>query len=181
VILWRCFAWDGEAASGEAGAPDWFPRPFQGSGRHDNPDAYGCLYATDRAASSVVEQLAGFRGNRLQPSFLIRRRLPLALAELDLSDDAEVVDLDDPAELVRRGLRPSQVATRRRDVTQPQALAAYERGADALSWWSTYEALWTNVTIFDRAAPALSVVDVRRLATDDPAVAEAVEFLGMTG
>jgi hypothetical protein len=179
VILWRCFAWDGEAASGEPGSPDWFPRPFQGGGRHDNPDVYGCLYVTDREASGIVEQLAPFRGNRMLPSFLVRRGLPLALARLELDDAATVVDLDDPSELARRLLRPSQVATRQRDRTQPQALAAYAEGADALSWWSTHESLWTNVTVFDRAAPSLRVGDVRVLGPGDAALAEAAEFLGM--
>src|SRR6478752_1678 len=42
--------------------PLWFPQPYQGEGRHDNPDEYGCLYLADRAVSCVVEQLAAFRG-----------------------------------------------------------------------------------------------------------------------
>jgi hypothetical protein len=179
VILWRCFAWNGEAASGEPGAPDWFPRAFQGSGRHDNPDVYGCLYVTDREASGIVEQLAPFRGNRMLPSFLVRRGLPLALAQLELDDAATVIDLDDPSLLARRRLRPSHVATRRREVTQPQGLAAYAEGADALSWWSTHESLWTNVTVFDRAAPSLRIADVRPLRFGDAALTEAAEFLGM--
>jgi hypothetical protein len=112
-------------------------------------------------------------------SFLVRRGLPLAVAELELPDRAAVVDLDDPGELVRRGLRPSLVATRRREVTQPQALAAYRDGADALRWCSTPAALWTNVTLFDRAAPALRVGDVRALALDDAALAEATKFPGL--
>jgi hypothetical protein len=179
VILWRCFDWDSSAPYGELGAPDWFPRAYQGAGRHDNPEVYGCLYVTDREASGIVEQLADFRGNRMRPSFLVRRGLPLALAQLELDDAATVVDLDDPSELARRRLRPSHVATRRREVTQPQGLAAYAEGADALTWWSTYESLWTNVTVFDRAAASLRVVDVRSLAPDDPALVEASEFLGM--
>jgi hypothetical protein len=177
VILWRCFAWDRSAAPGELGAADCFPRAFQGAGRHDNPDVYACIYAADREASGLVEQLAQFRGTRMHPSLLVRRGLPLALAQLELADAAVVVDLDDPRELVRRRLRPSQVATRRRHVTQPQALAAYDDGADALRWWSTYESLWTNVTVFDRAS--LSVLHVRAIELDDAALADAVELLGL--
>ena len=94
---------------------------------------------------------------------------------MELDDDAPLVDLDDPAVLRRERLRPSKVATRERDVTQPQALALYERHPDAagLRWWSTYEAQWANVTIFDRAAPRLRVADLRALTLDDPAVVEA--------
>jgi hypothetical protein len=179
VILWRCFAWDRGAAAGQPGSPTWLARAYQGGGRHDNPESYGCLYLGDRVVSGIVEQLAPFRGNRFLASFLVRRGLPLAVAELELPEGAAVVDLDDPGELVHRGLRPSLVATRRREVTQPQALAAYREGADALRWWSTHEALWTNVTLFDRAAPALRVGDVRALAPDDAALSEATEFLGI--
>src|SRR5262249_52807272 len=96
VILYRCFAWDARARDSEADGPLWFPRIYQGEGRHDNPDLYGCLYLSDHALSSLVEQLARFRGQRLLPSLLRRRGLPLALAELELDDRATLVDLDDP-------------------------------------------------------------------------------------
>jgi hypothetical protein len=130
--------------------------------------------------SGVVEQLARFRGQRLVPGMLQRRRLPLAIAELELNDRETLIDLDDPSELVRRGLRPSEVATRRREITQPQALELHRNGKEAgLRWWSTYEALWGNVTVFDRAARRLSVLDVRALSVDDPSVAEAAELLGV--
>jgi hypothetical protein len=42
-----------------------------------------------------------------------------------------------------------------------------------------YEALWANVTIFDRAARRLALGAVRRLVLDDPAVEEAAAFLGL--
>jgi hypothetical protein len=34
----------------------------QGAGRHDNPELYGCLYASEESVSAVAEQLAPFRG-----------------------------------------------------------------------------------------------------------------------
>jgi hypothetical protein len=178
VILYRCFAWDDAARESEQDGPLWFPRLFQGEGRHDNPDIYGCLYLADRAVSCVVEQLARFRSQRLTPSLLRRRGLPLALAELELTDNAQILDLDDPSVLGREKLRPSAVATRQRDITQPQARRLHERHTRAagLSWWSSYEALWMNVTLFDRAAGALRVRLVRALSIDDAAVAEAARF-----
>ena len=121
MILYRCFAWAGRAAQAEQDGPLWFPRVFQGEGHHDNPDLYGCLYLSVSALSPVVEQLARFRGQRLSPPLLRRRGLPLALAELELPDRADFVDLEDPVVLRRERLRPSVVATRHRDVTQPQA------------------------------------------------------------
>ena len=180
MILYRCFAWNRRARPADADGALWFPRAYQGEGRHDNPDVYGCLYLADKPVSGVVEQLARFRGQRLVPGMLERRRLPLALAELELDERETLIDLDDPVELVRRGLRPSEVATRRRDVTQPQALELFRSGKDAgLRWWSTYEALWANVTVFDRAARRLHVMDVRRLSVEDANVIEAAELLGV--
>jgi hypothetical protein len=181
VILYRCFAWDGQAGDREPDGPLWFPRVFQGEGRHDNPDVYGCLYLSDRALSSIVEQLAPFRGQRLLPSLLRRRGLPLALADLELDDRAELLDLDDPAVLRRERLRPSRVATRHRSTTQPQARRLHDHhpGVAGLRWWSIYEALWTNVTVFDRAAARLRMVSLRPLTVNDPAVVEAADFFGL--
>jgi hypothetical protein len=180
LILHRCFAWRERARPGQPDSPLWFPRVFQGDGRHDNPDAYGCLYLTDREASGVVEQLARFRGQRLIGGMLVRRDLPLALAATEPPDEAELIDLDDPAVLGRRRLRPSLVATRERSVTQPQALAVHEQtDAAGLRWWSIFESLWANYTIFERAGPRLTLEDIRALTLDDHAVAEAAEYLGL--
>jgi RES domain len=181
VILYRCFAWNERARPDRPDGALWFPRPYQGDGRHDNPDLYGCLYLSERPLSCVVEQLARFRGQRLLPALLARRGLPLGLAELELADSAELVDLDEPAVLRREQLRPSLVATRARDVTQPQARELYERhpGAAGLRWWSTFEAQWLNVTLFDRAASVLRLVSSRTLTVEDEEVAAAADVLGL--
>jgi hypothetical protein len=66
-------------------------------------------------------------------------------------------------------------------MTQPQARALYERHTDAagLRWWSTFEAQWLNVTVFDRAAAALRLLSVRRLAVEDAEIAAAADVLGL--
>jgi hypothetical protein len=181
VILHRCFAWDERAGDAGPDGPLWFPRIYQGEGRHDNPDRYGCLYLSLSPLSTVVEQLARFRGQRLLPSLLRRRGLPLALADLELDDDVELVDLDDPVILRRERLRPSRIATRDRSITQPQALAlhARHRKAAGLRWWSTYEATWLNVTLFDRAARHVRKRSVRALTIEDPIVVEAADCFGL--
>jgi hypothetical protein len=181
VILYRCFAWNDAAAPASPDGPLWFPRPYQGEGRHDNPDLFGCLYLADRASSCVFEQLARFRTQRLTSSLLQRRGLPLAVAELALDPDAELLDFDDPRVLSRERLRPSLVATRNRDITQPQARAVFEKHPTAagLRWWSTYEAGWGQVTLFDRAAAHLRLRDVRVLTLADPPVIEAAQFFAM--
>jgi hypothetical protein len=181
VILHRCFAWNQAAKPTDSDGPLWFPRMFQGDGRHDNPDLYGCLYLTEHVISCVVEQLARFRGQELRPSFLVRRGLPLAVASLRLADAATLIDLDDPGALRGARLRPSLVATRRRETTQAQARAFYERQprTAGLRWWSIHEASWVNITLFDRAARHLRVESVRPLQMDEPVLAEAAQWLGI--
>jgi hypothetical protein len=181
VILFRCFAWDARAGEREADGALWFPRVYQGEGRHDNPDLYGCLYLSTGELSPVVEQFARFRGQRLVPSLLRRRGLPLAVVEIELDGAADLIDLDDPATLRRERLRPSLVATRHRSVTQPQARLLHERHPQSagLRWWSTHEASWTNVTLFDRAASQLRVRSVRALTLQDPIVVEAADVFGL--
>ena len=181
MTIYRCFAWNAEV---DPTAPDgalWFPREFQGEGRHDNPDLYGCLYLADRALSAIVEQLARFRSQRLSPALLHRRGLPLALGSLTLDGRAELIDLDDPVVLARERLRPSQVATRDRATTQPQArrLFTEKKRAAGLRWWSTYEAQWMHVTLFDRASRRLRIDAVEPLTVEHPAVQEAAEFFAM--
>ena len=179
MILHRCFGWSRRAAPDESGGALWLPREFQGDGRHDNPERYGCLYLSERLEAAVVEQLARFRGSVLVPGMLRRRGLPLALAVVELDGRARLVDLDRPDVLAERGLRPSLVATRHREVTQPQALAIHATGADGVRWWSTFESLWANVTLFDRAVRRLRVVRVAALAADDAPLREALELLGI--
>ncbi len=181
MILQRCCAWEERAAEAGPDGPRGFPRLYQGEARHDNPERYGCLYLSRSPLSPIVEQLARFRGQRLVPSLLRRRGLPLALAELELADDAELVDLDDPGVLRREHLRPSRVVTRDRLMTQPQALALYDRHPNAagLLWWSTYEGMWINVTLFDRAGAHVRVRSVRPLTLGDSLTIEAADFFGL--
>lgn len=181
MTLYRCFAWRAAARDDQPDGPLWFPRMFQGEGRHDNPDVYGCLYVSDRPESCIAEQLAAFRGQRLTAAMLKRRDLPLALAQLEIRGSATLLDLDDPSVLLRERLRPSQIATRRRSVTQPQALALYRRHprAAGLRWWSTWEARWANVTVFDRAAAGLRAIEVTELTLDHPALLDAAESFGL--
>jgi hypothetical protein len=53
------------------------------------------------------------------------------------------------------------------------------RRAAGVRWWSTYEAMWMNVTVFDRAIAQLRVQSVRALNLEDPTVVEAADFFGL--
>jgi hypothetical protein len=181
VILFRCLAWDKAASPSARGGPLWFPRMLQGNGRHDNPELYGCLYVSAEPLSAVAEQLQRLAGTSLEAPDLIRRGLPRARAAHDDDETRELVDLDDPAVLVGEGLRPSQIATNDRSITQAGAGEIHARHTQAVGvrWWSTIEALWPNVTLFDRAEGLLDVEDVHPLELGDGIVVEAAEYLGL--
>lgn len=181
MILFRCFAWDRGVDAPARGGALWFPRVLQGDGRHDAPERYGCLYVSEDPVSAVVEQLAPFAGARLDELDLVRGGLPLALAVLRLPDDARVVDLDEPLVLAAEALRPSLVSTRERARSQADAALLHERHPEAagLRWWSALEPRWANVTLFDRASPALAVEQLEPLELGSDVVGAAAAFLGL--
>jgi hypothetical protein len=166
----------------EEGGALFVPRERQGTGRHDNPDHYGALYVSRSAESAVAERIQSFRGQTLTDDDLARRDgSRYALAALDDAGLSGVVDLDDPSELVRRGLRPSGVATRRREITKPLALSVYEEGVPGFAWWSTLEAAWANVTLFAERVSGRLIIqdDPFPLSVDHPAVRAAADLMGV--
>jgi hypothetical protein len=179
-MLYRVFPW----RPGTDPRPLDVPRDRQGRGRHDSPDDYTALYLARDPVAAIAERIQGFRGQTLTPGVFERADGRAdALAELDdegLATAGRLVDLDDPAELLAAGLRPSRVATGDRPTTQAIARRYFADGAVGLSWWSTLEAAWTNVTLYaERAAAALEVVDVRLLGPFDPSVVAAADRLGV--
>jgi RES domain len=180
--LWRTVPFDRSAEPGEPGGALWFPREAQGSGRHDNPHLYGCLYVTEDPLSAVAEPLSEFRGLGQLTAVMFRRLgLPLAVAELELPDDTSAVNLDNADTLVAERLRPSRIATNSRSTTQRIAADLFQEHPEAVGirWWSTIEGSWINWTLFDRAIDALTLVDVVELRIDDEVVQEAADLLGM--
>jgi hypothetical protein len=182
VIVWRVLPVDPAAAQDAAGGPLWFPREHQGAARHDNPTAYGCLYVAETPVSAVAEALAPFRGRgALTAAMLERAGRRLSLVALELREPPRLLDLDAPQTLGAEGLRPSNVATRVRQRTQSDALALFEahRRATGLRWWSTIEASWINVTVFDRARRRLRLRSVELLSADHEVVRAATVELGL--
>jgi RES domain len=182
VIVWRVLPVDPAAGTDAAGGPLWFPREYQGAARHDNPEAYGCLYVSQTPVSAVAEALAPFRGRgALTAAMLERAGRGLSLVALDLREPHGLLDLDEPATLAAEGLRPSGVATRVRATTQRDALRLFHghRRATGLRWWSTIEASWINLTIFDRARRRLRVRSVELLGAEHDAVRGAAAELGL--
>lgn len=180
-MLYRLFPHEPGAGPHDEWGPLRVARAYQGWGRHDNPDAYGALYLSREPAAAVVERLRRLLGRELSEARLHPKGRTLSLAGIDDGALDPLPDLDDPQELLDRGLRPSVVASRERDRTQPIALAAFEEGHDGISWWSTVEASWTNVTLFaERALPKLSLAgDPEPLSMEHPALLEAAEAIGL--
>ncbi len=183
MTLYRLFPYLPDAPMREEGGALYVPRAQQGEGRHDNPDLYGALYLTRAPASAIAEHLKHHRGTRVGPGqFLWERERHYALAVFDEAWVQALIDLDEPRELTRRGLRPSWVATGDREVTQGYARAIHAEGAVGLAWWSTLESSWINATLFaERALPHLALAgEPEPVTPDHPAVREAAEVIGVT-
>jgi hypothetical protein len=180
--LWRVFPWDTDAAVGTRGHPLWIPRGLQGAGRHDNPELYGAMYLSEHAAAGVAETIAHLRGQVLDDADLERGGLRLALVGLDASVEGRLWNLDDPHVLAECRLRPSLVATRTRQTTRLWAADLFRTRPrrDGIRWWSTLEATWIHVTLFDRALPRIAAAGPPEpLRVAHAAVREATGALGI--
>lgn len=182
-MLYRVFRATPGAGATDRGGPLYVPRDRQGAGRHDDPSRYGAWYAARTPEAAVAEVIQAFRGRDLVDADLaLAGGAHQSLAIVDDAAIGELIDLDDPAVLTRQGWRPSRVASRDRSVTQPMAVRAFDDGALGLSWWSTLDAAWTNVTLFAErtiATTAVSVVSTERLSVRHPAVQSAAAHLGI--
>lgn len=145
-----------------------------GASRVDNPGLYDVLYLGDTAAGAIAEAFgwasvwdAGlFRGAPSLPGSV------RALASYTLDDDHAVCDMDDTHRLVELELRPSQVVTRDRSVTQRWAAELFSQDRFVgVRWWSYYDARWGSLALWH--ADLLTVTDVEVL--DDVAQPDFVE------
>lgn len=181
-MLYRVTRVHPNASVREPGGALHVPRAKQGRGRHDIPDLCGVLYASRSPISAVAERIIRFRGAILEDADL---RRPDGSFDVLLAIDGErvgpIIDLDEPREMARRGLRPSTVATRARTPTQELARAIYKEGGPGFAWWSTIEAAWSNVTLFaERVGRSARVaVKPQALTVDHPAVVEAADLTGV--
>ena len=163
--LYRVFPWVEGASPGEPGHPLYVSGP-QGHGRVDNPEEYLTLYACDEPDGAVGEAFgnhAVWTPDLLEgpPALPDSRR---ALAVID-AKAVEVVDLDDPAALSERTLRPSQVVTRNRPVTQRWALSIFHEARwGGVRWWSYHDPEWGSFGLWD--VGRLRVVEVRPLGDE---------------
>lgn len=178
MLLYRVFPWLPSAAEGEPGHALYVPEP-RGAGRADNVDRYRALYLSSAPAGAVAEAFGNLKiwTRRMFP----RPDLPgsaRSLATYSIADASAIFDLDDADALSSLGLRPSQVVTRDRQVTQPWARAIYQQGRwSGVRWWSYYDPRWYSYAIWDLPALMAEPQTIRALTIEDPAVTEASEVL----
>lgn len=179
---WRVFPWDPEAAPGERFSPSYVP-PAQGKGRFDLPGVPGgVLYLAETPEHAVAELVQQYRGQSLDDAELIAAGRRLALVAVALPDPLResVLDLCDPAELVRLGVRPDETASRDRGATQRIGAGVHAAGHAGLRWWSVFSGDWHTLLLFrDRIGQPLAFGTPEPLALDHPALQEAARELGI--
>jgi hypothetical protein len=158
--------------------------PAQGSGRFD-VEGRAVWYLSESPVHAVSEMLQAFRSRPFMPGMLRRFEHRLALVEVNLPEEAasRIVDLDDPAELVRLALTPGTLASNDRKRTQAASTRVYASGASGLRWWSKLNGDWHGVVLFLDRVPieSLEIDDPKELTPELPEVVSACRFLAMMG
>lgn len=159
------------AASRGAGHALHVP-PIQGSGRIDNPDMYRALYASESREGACAERFGRFGVWSDHMLTVPDTGARMTIATLEWEGSEPLLDLDDPAVLASRGIRPSRVVTRDRAVSRAWSRDIFNEGRWAgVRWWSYYDADWGSVGIWGTAQ--LRVLKVEQLKRDHPALEEA--------
>ncbi|HEV7193646.1 MAG TPA: RES domain-containing protein [Jatrophihabitantaceae bacterium] len=176
--LYRVLPYLASARPRTPGHPSYAPRST-GRNRVDNPGLYEVLYLGDTAAGAIAEAF----GNQRSWDAGLFRGIPTlagsmrALVTYEFDEVAHVCDMDDAARLTELELRPSQVVTRERTVTQGWAARVFEQGRFAgVRWWSYYDPRWGSYGLWDTTALRVAGAEVLD-SVDHPAFVEAADVL----
>lgn len=156
VPLWRVFPWEAEAEEGKPFSASYVPGG-QGRGRFDlSGSPSGVLYLAEVPEHAVAEMIQPFRNQVLDEADLVVEGRTLARVSADLSAEVRdgVVDLCDPAELVRLRIHPDEIAARTRATTQRIASSLHAAGYTGLRWWPAFFGEWHTVILFRDRLPA---------------------------
>ncbi len=106
-----------------------------------------------------------------------------ALATLSLPDSLRILDLDDPHQLVRLGLWPTDIVRRNLAVTRAWGHRIWaerdpdqQRRWDAVQWWSYFRPSWTVLASWTRP----TLCEVTPLTVGHPALQDAAVSLNRT-
>jgi hypothetical protein len=180
VLAYRVIPHLPAGGAGQPGHPLYEHRPQRG-GRIDHPD-YHVWYLSRLAEAACGETFGNLV--RWEPSMLEFPQLPgarRALGIYELPDHLRVLDLDEPAQLVRLGLRPTQVVTRNLTVTRTWGHRIWsetdphtgDHAWQAVSWWSYHRPVRTVLASWLRP----KLVGVEPLRLDHPAIIDAAKAL----
>lgn len=180
MLVYRIFPYLATAPPGEAGHPLYERRP-QRAGRLDHPDYY-VWYLTPQPQAAVGEVFGNL--NSWHDSMFGFPVIPGArkvLGVYRLPDDLRLLDLDDPGELSRLGLRPTQIVTRNlattqawghriRDERNPHDVSVHRW--QGVQWWSYHQPTWTVIGSWERPAfERIELLDLAHVAVRDAAEA----------
>lgn len=173
--LYRVFPYVASANPEEPGGAVY--RAPGGKNRADAPDgSYRCLYAGDTPEGCIAEYFGRFDtwDRHLIEAAPATPMLPnsrFALVSFELPDDVGLCDLDDARTLLAQNLRPSDVVTRNRDVSQAWSWRIHESGIyGGVRWWSYYDPIWHSYAVWDLSH--LTIVDAPSLLRVDDAFVE---------
>lgn len=180
MLAYRVFPHLAAARPGKPGHPLYEHRPQRG-GRIDHPD-YHVWYLSRFSEAACGETFGNL--SRWDASMFEFPQIPgssRAIGVYELPDDLRVLDLDDPAQLVRLGLRPTQTVVRNLAVTQAWGHRIWsetdphggDRRWQAVSWWSYHRPAWTVLGSWLRP----EVIRVEPLDISHPALIDAAKAL----
>jgi hypothetical protein len=179
MLLYRVFPYLEGAREDQPGHPQYLHRP-QGSGRLDNPGEYDCWYLAGEASGAVGEtfgDLVLWTPSMFSFPYIGAQR---ALGTYRVDDATPILDLDDPRVLLDRHLRPTQVVSRQRTVTQQWALSIFleehndKRAWSGVRWWSYHRPQWQILGLWSVVPEC---VEVEPLTLRHPAVVDAAAAL----
>jgi hypothetical protein len=178
MLLYRVFPYIPGAVAGAPGSGEYLHKP-QGAGRLDNPRHYDVWYLATEPAGAIAEVFGDqYEWSNAMFPFPKLPGSNRALGTYSIPDGSNILDLDDARELVRRGLRPTQIVERNRAVTQQWALDIFNEKShhvgpmwDGVRWWSFHRPSWGVIGLWGFAPTLVNVdpLDVDHIAVKDAA------------
>ncbi|MFD4366192.1 RES family NAD+ phosphorylase [Rhodococcus sp. NPDC058521] len=180
MLVYRVFPYLDAAAPGEPGHPLYEHHPQRG-GRIDHPEYY--VWYLARHPEGACGESFGNIGRWSDPMFEFpampgARR---AIGTYEVPDDLRICDLDDPRQLDRLGLRPTQVVTRNLGVTSAWGHRIWAETSppvdgklwQAVQWWSFHKPTWTILASWERP----EFIGLEILTLEHPAIRAAAKAL----
>lgn len=187
MLAYRVLPYLPEAKPGMPGHPQYLHKP-QGRGRLDNPGHYDLWYLALSPAGAVAEVFGDLRRwsqDMFEVPFLPDSRR--SLATFSIPDGLNLLDLDNPQNLVDLNIRPTEVVGRNRAASQSWALRVFQQRNSAgdrswagVKWWSFHCPHWEVVGIWQVPGESvpMSLQAIEDLGLSNVHVQDALESLG---